>query len=258
MARNPKSSRSFFKAMVKNFTRELRLPVAFVKKHAEILPENAKLRTSSGETWNVEIEQRADEQYYFTGGWNKFAEDAGLEFGEFIVFMFSEKSVFDISVFGVNGCEREISCSDLLDEDSESESETDPDSDEERDLNTKRQKIGRVEKRTDQIAASSESPLYFELFLKDHHRYRVSLRKEFSVAAGLLNQESVVVEYVPEGSRQVVELDHRLKPPRYRTDMKNGWSEFRASNGLKVGKVYSFEFKPDKNIILVREVNEES
>ncbi|KAL3813568.1 hypothetical protein ACJIZ3_014836 [Penstemon smallii] len=230
MARNQKSSRSFFKVMVKNFTRELRLPVAFVKKHVEILPENAKLRTSSGETWNVEIEQRADEQYYFTGGWNKFAEDAGLEFGEFIVFMFSEKSVFDISVFGVNGCEREISCSALLDEDSESESDPNPD----------------------------EERVHYELILQHHQRYRVTLLKEFSVAAGLINQESVVVEYVPEGSRQVVELDHRLKPPRYRTDMKNGWSEFRTSNGLKVGKVYSFEFKPDKNIILVREVNEES
>ncbi|KAL3819986.1 hypothetical protein ACJIZ3_005891 [Penstemon smallii] len=84
--------------MVKNFTRKLRLPVAFVKKHAEILPENAKLRTSLGETWSVEIEQR------------KFAEDAGLEFGEFIIFLFSGKFVFDISVFGVNGCEREILC----------------------------------------------------------------------------------------------------------------------------------------------------
>ncbi|KAK4477501.1 hypothetical protein RD792_016727 [Penstemon davidsonii] len=222
------SRNSFFKVMInENFARELQLPPAFVRLHAEILPVNAKLRTSSGETWNVKLEQTDDERYFFTRGWNKFVKYFGLELGEFVMFTLSGKSVFDVTVFGINGCDRKIDFSD-----------SDPD--EEQDV---------IEEEAGTIS-KSKSPLYFEILMKLHHGSRVPLRKKFLTTTGLINQENVVVEYVPSHSRHVVALD-RI---RGRIDMAKGWSSFRKLNGLEYGKIYSFEFKPSKNVILVKEV----
>lgn len=78
-----------------------------------------------------------------------------------------------------------------------------------------------------------------------------SLAKRFRVAAGLTGKESVGLKYVANHYYQRVELDNR----RYRIDFSIGWSHFRSVNGLVVGKRYSFEFKPSKNVILVKEVN---
>lgn len=87
-----------------------RLPPMFVQKYGEILPESIKLRTGSGETWNVELEQVDEETYRFSQGWNKFAVDIGLKWGEFLVFWFNiHESMFDVSVYGTNCCERQIS-----------------------------------------------------------------------------------------------------------------------------------------------------
>ncbi|KAL3813567.1 hypothetical protein ACJIZ3_014835 [Penstemon smallii] len=107
------SRNSFFKVMInENFTRELQLPPAFVRLHAEILPVNAKLRISSGETWNVKLEQTDDGRYFFTRGWNKFVKYVGLELGEFVMFTLSGNSVYDVTVFGINQCDRKIDFSD--------------------------------------------------------------------------------------------------------------------------------------------------
>ncbi|KAL3846318.1 hypothetical protein ACJIZ3_003721 [Penstemon smallii] len=103
----------FFKVMInENFTRELQLPPVFVRLHEEILPVKAKLRISSGETWNVKLEQTDDKQYFFTRGRNKFVKYFRLQLGEFVMFTLSGNSIFDVTVFGINQCDRKIDFSD--------------------------------------------------------------------------------------------------------------------------------------------------
>ncbi|KAL3839682.1 hypothetical protein ACJIZ3_024273 [Penstemon smallii] len=222
------SRNSFFKVMInKNFTRELQIPPVFIRLHAEILPIKAKLRISSGETWDVKIEQTDDKRYFFTRGWNKFVKYFRLELGEFVLFTLSGNSIFDVIVFGINQCDRQI---DFLD--------SHPD--EEQDVNG--EEAGNIRK--------SKYPLYMEIPMKLHNKSRVHLRKEFSIATGIINQEKVMVEYVPTQSSHVVAL--RRKPGR--TEMTKGWCSFRRLNGLEYGKLYSFEFKRSKNVILVKEV----
>ncbi|KAL3831087.1 hypothetical protein ACJIZ3_019889 [Penstemon smallii] len=219
---------SFFKAMInENFSQEIQLPPVFVRLHTEILPVKAKLRTSLGETWNVKLEKRSDNRYFFTGGWNKFVKYFGIQFGEFVMFTLSGNSIFDVTVFGINQCERKIDSSDSH-------------LHEEQDMNG--EEAGNITKST--------SPLYVEILMKLHNKSRVHLRKEFSIATGLINQEKVVVEYVPNQSRHVIVL----KRGEGRTDMTKGWYSFRKSNGLEYGKVYSFEFKPKKNVLFVNQM----
>lgn len=80
-----------------------------MQKHGELLPENAVLRASSGKSWAVKLEHTEDEECYFTHGWPKFVEDLGLRMGEFMLFWLSGKSIIHVSVYGISGCEREIS-----------------------------------------------------------------------------------------------------------------------------------------------------
>ncbi|KZV49751.1 hypothetical protein F511_24212 [Dorcoceras hygrometricum] len=109
MGTNPKSRPSFFKVLINDdFNRQLRLPPAFVKKWGEILPQfHAQLRASSGKMWDVKLEKHEDQSYYFAGGWVKFCEDLGLSIGEFLVFWYSGRAIFDVSVYGISGCGRE-------------------------------------------------------------------------------------------------------------------------------------------------------
>ncbi|KAL3849517.1 hypothetical protein ACJIZ3_011399 [Penstemon smallii] len=110
---------SFFKVMInENFNKIIilyfmqQLPPVFVKLHAEILPVKAKLRTSLGETWNVKLEKRNDNRYFFTRRWNKFVKYFGIQFGEFVMFTLSGNSIFYVTVFGINQCEKKIDSSD--------------------------------------------------------------------------------------------------------------------------------------------------
>ncbi|KAG8362614.1 hypothetical protein BUALT_BualtUnG0058600 [Buddleja alternifolia] len=80
MARKLKDQPSFFKILItENYYRKLRLPSLFVEQYRNILPEDAKFRISSGETWDVRLERMDDDDYYFTQGWRKFAKDLELQ-----------------------------------------------------------------------------------------------------------------------------------------------------------------------------------
>ncbi|KZV54549.1 hypothetical protein F511_01347 [Dorcoceras hygrometricum] len=207
------------------FTRRLRLPIAFMRKHGEILAENVLLRASSGESWVVKLEHIEDANY-FTLGWSKFADDLGLRIGEFLVFFLAEKSTFDVSLFGISGCERAIS-------NHKSGFGTD-------------ERVEILEKEARNVDRSS--PLYFEMVLKKHHISRVHLSVEFAKKSGLIRQNRVVLEYVPKQHFTTATL--HLKG-RSRLDLT--WPGFVRENQLVFGRTYSFEFNPKTNVILVNE-----
>ncbi|KAI3452083.1 hypothetical protein Pfo_008748 [Paulownia fortunei] len=256
----PKTSRpSFFKVLVKDFTTRLSLPPVFVPKYGKILPESAKLRISSGETWDVKLEEIDDEKYCFTVGWNKFVKYVGLEMGEFLVFWFNGKSTFDVSVFGISGCEREVSAKNLpadsdaddqavdLSNDSKSMYRNAPDVSKKLSWTPiPGSEAGGTDSGTKSDNFGKEMHLQFEIVLSESRRSRVSLRKDFAEAARLTGKRAVVLEYPPKQRYWPVLLDHR--PPRM-LDMAAGWHEFRKENGLVFGKTYCFEFIPTKNVI---------
>ncbi|KAK6128908.1 hypothetical protein DH2020_037347 [Rehmannia glutinosa] len=262
MGRKPKSRPSFFKVMIKDFTSHMHLPPYFVRKYGEILPENTKLRTSSGDTWNVELEKIDEEKYCLTRGWTKFAKDVGVKLGEFLVFWFDiGKSTFDVSIYGTKGCERRISASDFPIQGSDSFNRAcinlnTPE------VNNKRSRAYTVEKEAEESDDTQEQDYIpdeahpqFKLLLKKHHRTVVTIRKEFAVAAGLTTKEAVVLQYLPKQHCWPVLLHRYPKLPWFRLDISRGWSEFRRTNGLVFGRTYLFEYIPDKNVIQIKLLN---
>ncbi|KAL3833388.1 hypothetical protein ACJIZ3_008124 [Penstemon smallii] len=249
MARKPKIRPSFFKVLISNFSHRLKLPPSFVKKHREILPENAKLRTSSGEMWDIRLEQIEDGRYCFTRGWKKFRKDLGLKIGEFVVFWFNNgESTFDVSVLGINGCEREKLCSN-------SRVELDPDY--VVDLNKDCTCMNPVS--CNEVAGTSSVTLWnnprMEIVLKQSRKYRVSLRKDFAEAARLIGKRAVVLEYEPKQHYGAVILDSQKSLSQFRLDLGAGWNDFRKTNELVNGETYLLEFNPRKNVIQVKELN---
>ncbi|KAL2240293.1 B3 domain-containing protein At1g49475-like [Sesamum indicum] len=245
MGRKPKAKPSFFKVLIKDFAQKLNLPPVFVQKYGRMLPGTAELRTSFGETWSVKLEIE-DEKYCFTGGWSKFVKDAELEVGEFLVFWFNiGKSTFDVSVYGINGCEKEISSrNNTLTEDSDAELRND-------DANKKQPRTGVCQ--TEAGGSGITTNPRFEVVLTQSRKLRPSLRKGFAEAACLIGKKAVVLEYPPKDRYWPVLLDSKSLR-HFRLDFAAGWLEFRRENDLRLGKTYSFEFNPTKNVIQVREL----
>ncbi|KAK4393362.1 hypothetical protein Sango_1807000 [Sesamum angolense] len=252
MSVKPNQRPSFFKILIVDFTRRLRVPPVFSKRYGSALGGSVRLRTSAGKIWFVKLEQKdEDERYCFTRGWKKFAEDVGLEMGEFLVFRFVGGSMFDVSVYGAHGCEREIPGPGFQVEDSDPDAQVELSKDDVPNVIKKKRSRAGNNRTSESDHSVEESPLYFEILLKPHHRSRVTPPKRFWMAAGLSGHKTVGVVYLPKHHYQIVKIDRR---PMYRTDISTGWSEFRRANGLALGKTYSFDFKPSRNVIEVQEL----
>ncbi|GER30831.1 transcriptional factor B3 family protein [Striga asiatica] len=236
-------SPSFFKVLIMDFNHQLRIPQDFSRELERVLVAStrATLRVSSGVTWDVKVEKMGDGNYKFTEGWGEFARDVGLKLGEFMAFWLVGKSLFDVAIFEVSGCDREFPLldDDSVDDDVECGKHDAPDV-----MENKQHLKARV--------GSKKSPLYFEITLKNHQKSRLTLSKNFWEAAGLLGKQSVDLVYLPKHHKQNVVIDHR--PPGNRLDLAAGWPTFRKANGLVIGKAYKFEFKPGKNVIQVQKL----
>ncbi|KAG8384470.1 hypothetical protein BUALT_Bualt04G0121100 [Buddleja alternifolia] len=263
MGRKPKRRPSFFKVIIKDdFIHHLRLPHGFVEKYGDILPENAKLRTDFGETYKVKLEQIEEEEEYccFTQGWNKFALDIGLQIGEFLVFWYNiGKSVFDVSIYGITGCERKIRArinslieiSDLgenVELDKELITYNSP-----AEVIYKQSKAGTDGAGKSDYYHLEEANPHFKIVLKEHRRSRVSVRKEFAITAGLMGEKAVVLKYESEQRHWPVLLEHNPNMKQFRLDIGAGWNEFWRKNGLAMGKSYLFEYIRDTNVIQVKQ-----
>jgi len=56
--------------------------------------------------WRVEVEEDDEGKVYFGEGWNDFVKEHSLEVGSFLVFEYEEQSIFQVNIYGKNGCEK--------------------------------------------------------------------------------------------------------------------------------------------------------
>ncbi|KAL0377787.1 UNVERIFIED_CONTAM: hypothetical protein Sradi_3084200 [Sesamum radiatum] len=225
MARKPKVKPSFFKVLIKDFAQKLNLPPVFVQKYGQMLPGKAELRISSGETWRVKLEIE-DEKYCFTGGW----------------------------IYGINGCEKGISSrNNTLTEDSDAGGDAELSNDALMTTDANKKQPRTCTCQTEAGGSGSTTNPQFEVVLTKNRKLRISLRKSFAEAAGLIGKRAVVLEYLPKNRYWPVLLDNRSLR-HYRLDFAAGWFQFRRENDLQLGKTYSFEFNPTKNVIQVKEL----
>ncbi|KAG2316957.1 hypothetical protein Bca4012_067846 [Brassica carinata] len=103
----------FFKVYLPEFSsRELVIPPAFINILEKPLPNQVVLADEIGRLWNVETKTEDTEDrvgvVVFKKGWEKFANDHSLEFGDFLVFSYDGVSRFSVTIFDNNGCKKDL------------------------------------------------------------------------------------------------------------------------------------------------------
>lgn len=86
------------------------IPQGFVKQIKGKLPNKATLADYTGRSWSVQLLE-VGSRLFIKNGWEEFAADHSLAFGDFLVFCYHHSSsVFHVKIFGKNGCKKERAC----------------------------------------------------------------------------------------------------------------------------------------------------
>ncbi|KAI3983606.1 hypothetical protein MKX01_000618 [Papaver californicum] len=110
-ARQNYSRPSFFKVMMGDFRKKLKLPVNFIKNFNGMIPYDSILRSSYG-CWNVKVRQEEDGGLSFRKGLPHFVEAHCLGQGDFVTTKYIGNSLFVVKLYGINGCEKALSFTD--------------------------------------------------------------------------------------------------------------------------------------------------
>ncbi|KAF6141153.1 hypothetical protein GIB67_006598 [Kingdonia uniflora] len=100
---------SFFRVMVDDFTKTIRLPLSIEENvNGMLMPDSEFILTyPSGRCWLVKVE-RDEKGFFLEHGWEGFVKDNSLKIGEFLIFTYSGNSKFDVKIFGTNGLEKGV------------------------------------------------------------------------------------------------------------------------------------------------------
>lgn len=85
------------------------IPPAFIDILEKPLPDEVSLLDEIGRSWFVDTETEDTEErlrVVLKQGWELFAEDQSLEFGDFLVFTYDGRSRFSVTIFAKDGCKK--------------------------------------------------------------------------------------------------------------------------------------------------------
>ncbi|KAL2905745.1 hypothetical protein RDABS01_004455 [Bienertia sinuspersici] len=102
----PDNKHSFFKIMIDDYRKYLRIPRKFKADFKGKLSENVILRGPSGNCWITTLAKRR-EDFVLQNGWQNFVKDHNLNEGDLLVFHYVEDSLFEVMIFDATACERE-------------------------------------------------------------------------------------------------------------------------------------------------------
>ncbi|KAL0721636.1 hypothetical protein Bca4012_036235 [Brassica carinata] len=106
---NGRKDLEFFKVYLPDFSsHELVIPQAFIIILDKSLPKEVLLVDEMGRLWNVETKTEARVGVVFRKGWESFADDHSLEFGDFLLFRYDGHSRFDVTIYGKDGCKKHL------------------------------------------------------------------------------------------------------------------------------------------------------
>ncbi|XP_059658650.1 putative B3 domain-containing protein At5g66980 [Cornus florida] len=112
MVRRRKASNNhpeFFKVYFpEKSSQQLCVPPAFIKHFNGTIPTKAILKDLSGKCWHVEMED-VENGVFIKNGWQCFVNHYSVELGDFLVFRYNGNSLFNVRIYGRNGCGKEDS-----------------------------------------------------------------------------------------------------------------------------------------------------
>ncbi|KAM7479231.1 hypothetical protein LguiA_027444 [Lonicera macranthoides] len=82
-----------------------KIPLDFALHVKGLLPEKAYLRDINENLWPMEVIKSGD-KWFFEDGWVEFVKTNGVEEGDFLVFQFNGKFIFDFKLLGKTACEK--------------------------------------------------------------------------------------------------------------------------------------------------------
>jgi hypothetical protein len=81
------------------------IPQAFIRHFNGAIPKKTILFDHTKKPWHVTLEQ-TDGRLCFKNGWQCFASDHSLKFGDFLVFKYNSNSSFEVKIFDNTGCKK--------------------------------------------------------------------------------------------------------------------------------------------------------
>lgn len=84
------------------------IPPAFVRHLDGSMPKHVFLRDYAGRRWHGKMEN-VEGGLVIKDCWERFAHQHSLEHGDFLIFKYNGSSLFDVKIFGKNGCRKEES-----------------------------------------------------------------------------------------------------------------------------------------------------
>ncbi|XP_035539099.1 putative B3 domain-containing protein Os03g0621600 isoform X2 [Juglans regia] len=100
----PDDGPEFFKVFLPfTSSHQMSIPPAFIKHFNGTIPKKAILIDHTGNSWTVGLEQ-INRRLCFKYGWQQFASDHSLEFGDFIIFKYTKSCMFKVKIFNKTGC----------------------------------------------------------------------------------------------------------------------------------------------------------
>ncbi|GAY42815.1 hypothetical protein CUMW_069770 [Citrus unshiu] len=97
----------FFKVYLPAFSsKQLAIPPAFAKHLNVTVPKHVIIRDYAGRQWRGKMEE-VEGVIVIKDCWERFACVHSLELGDFLVFKYNGSSLFDVKIYGINGCLKE-------------------------------------------------------------------------------------------------------------------------------------------------------
>ncbi|MFS8033405.1 putative transcription factor B3-Domain family [Helianthus anomalus] len=226
---------SFFKILLRDSVDRLPLPPAYARKYLETSSSNMKkqmvvvLKIKSGVKWSVTYSKIRD-KYYFMDGWLKFMKDNRLQMGVFLVFWRLSPSVFQVSVYGPNGCLKQPTVSHVSNRKTPFVNEDVYDDDDDSSENVQQKKMISV--------------------VKSSYLHKMPLKKHFVEAIGIKGYSSLQLRN-DEGKIWNVKLNLFKYGLNRFMQISTGWHDFRKHNKIETGNTCEF-YHVKSNLLHVR------
>ena len=83
------------------------IPISYYDELPRHLPKTVILQGTGGCLWKVAMRlKQEEEEVYLEQGWPKFVKDNALVDGDFMTFVYNGDNIFEVSIYGLDGCKQ--------------------------------------------------------------------------------------------------------------------------------------------------------
>ncbi|RID75590.1 hypothetical protein BRARA_B02627 [Brassica rapa] len=113
----------FFKVFISHFSSDsMLIPISYYDELPRHLPKTVILQGTGGCLWKVAMRlKQEEEEVYLEQGWPKFVKDNALVDGDFMTFVYNGDNIFEVSIYGLDGCKQARAMAEEEEEEGEGE-----------------------------------------------------------------------------------------------------------------------------------------